>query len=102
MGGGGAAPPSTPSYFESQLNECQRNISERQMQRHLNKAGTADGVLQFTQVARRRANISAGAGDARREARKTVYRRVREEGIEIDIVAGDVEARVIEDVEGDY
>ena len=72
------------------------------MQRHLNKAGTADGVLQSAEVARRRANISAGARDARREAGKTIYRRVREEGIEIDIVAWDIEARVIEDIEGDY
>ena len=74
---------------------------ERQVQSHLNKARTTDGVLQFTQVARGRAIVCAGARNAGREARKTVYRWISEEGIETDIVAGNVEARMIENIEGD-
>src|ERR1700686_1800129 len=81
--------------------EFRWSISERQMQSHLNEARTADGVLQSAEIALRRANISPGAGNAGGEARKTIYRRGREERIEIDIVTRDIETWVIKDVESD-
>src|ERR1700676_1187469 len=81
------------------------STSERQVQRHLDESRTADGVLQSAEIAGRRANVSPGARNARREKwsakARSVLRWVSEEGIEIDIIAGDVEAWVIEDVEGD-
>src|ERR1700680_2513905 len=64
-----------------------------QMQRHLDEAWAADGVCERAQMSNRRNCISY------RRAGKARGRRVTE-SVEINAIVGNIEARVIEDIEG--
>src|ERR1700744_4761911 len=72
------------------------------MQRHWEEEGASDGVLDEAEFAGWRADVGVGGravGLAVDGERRAVLRRIFEEWIELDVVVGRVEARVIEDVE---
>src|SRR5580704_18277669 len=74
---------------------------ERQMQRHLQKSRTADRMLNDTQAATRRAGVGVSRRpDARTEPcrRLGVNWRVAKEWIELNVIARDVETRMVEDI----
>ncbi|HMD99537.1 MAG TPA: hypothetical protein VKM93_19685 [Terriglobia bacterium] len=85
-------------------NEEPRWRSENQVQRHLDKARAAEGVLNKPQRSAGRAGISPGRGDARSEERilpiGSVGRWVREVRVKRHVVVGRVEARLVEEVKG--
>jgi hypothetical protein len=75
---------------------------EREMQRHLKEPRTSNGVLNDAKVATRRTGIGVGrSSDAWIEPgiHLVVDRRIAEKWIELDIVVGDIEAWMVEDVE---
>src|SRR5580700_3730951 len=69
------------------------STSKLQMQRHLDETRAADGVCERAQMSNRRNCISY------RRAGKARGRRVTE-SVEINAIVGNIEARVIEDIEG--
>src|SRR5580704_9492477 len=75
---------------------------ERQVKSHLEEAGASDGVLDEAEFAGWGADVGVGSGAVGLAVdweRRTVLRRIFEERVELDVVVGRVEARVVEDVE---
>src|SRR5258708_12240398 len=80
---------------EGTVNPSPLRRAECKVQRHLNEPRAADGMLQYSQVAGRRERISKYS----RTASWIRLRGVAEPRIERNIVAGDIEAGMIEDIE---
>src|SRR5579871_126467 len=69
------------------------------MQRHLNKPRTADGVLQYAEISGWRTGICSRRRIACIVATESVDRRILVVGVEINVVAGNIEAGMVEDIE---
>src|SRR5450755_1097805 len=96
-------PNRPPFAFLNEAESQRSNFLKGQVQGHLQEAGASDGVLDYAQVTRRGADVGVGGGAVGLASFwkwGAVLWRVGEERVELHVVVGRVEARVVEDVKG--